>query len=114
MEKSEEKRLYTAADLHVVTLVAAACRYPRIYTLDGTFQEVVAFLEGFYAALEWRRAAPDEVAEWKSVCEWLSGKLQRGPSERYFEALRRAYPEDGAALAQLATLWSEYRSRKPS
>jgi hypothetical protein len=76
------------------------------------FPEVVAFLEGFYAALEWRHA-PDELAEWKSFCEWLSERLQRGPRERYFEALRRAYPEDEAALAQLAALWSEYRSSKP-
>ena len=108
--RNEEKHLYTAADLQVVTLVAAVCRAPKIYTLGGTFPEVVAFLEGFYAALEWRRAAPDESAEWKGFCEWLSERLQRGPRERYFEALRRAYPEDAAAREQLATRWSEYRS----
>lgn len=114
MDKGEEKRLYTAPDLQVLTLVATVCRSPEIFTLDGTFPEVVAFLAGYYIALEWRRAAPDDVAEWKGFGEWLSERFQRGPCEPHFGALRRACPNDEAALEQLAALWSEYRSRKPS
>lgn len=48
---------------------------PQMYTLFGTYLEVVSFLEGYYSGLSKDRRATQHVEIWSSFRKWLSIKL---------------------------------------
>ncbi len=68
-----------------------------MYTLDGTFAEVIAFLEGYYNGLAkaYPKVAP--VLEWFIFQEWLSEKTNTSTT-KVFSVLRDNARSSEAAL----------------
>jgi hypothetical protein len=78
---------------------------PGMYTLSGTFEEVVCYLEAWYYALT--RAsidAPDGYV-WRNFQQWLAEELRVSRSD-VFRHIRDTMPED--KLAFLTSKWDEY------
>jgi len=97
-----------------ISFVESVCLRPRMYTLDGTFAEVVCFLEGYHSG-HLIPGKPDRSPgeHWSSFCNWLrpkfAGDTAVGGWQATFVALRRGCPDDGAALDQLIALYGRYR-----
>lgn len=48
---------------------------PKMYTISGTYGEVVAFLEGYYSGLAKNNPDSPEVVQWSIYRDWLSQEL---------------------------------------
>lgn len=122
MEQNRKDRFIDpSSGLRIATLVDGACRHPQWYTLDGTFAEAVAFLHGYYMALERCSGEQEQklVTEWFGFCRWLMEKLGVTIPERveevtpgifFLDHLRRDCRDDQAALERLDDWWAEYWS----
>ncbi|MES2463767.1 MAG: hypothetical protein V4671_24625 [Armatimonadota bacterium] len=106
--------LYSGND-PIGSFVEAVCVRPVMYTMDGTWAEVGAFLEGFYSGMGGHsstKAGREGVERWMDFCHWALLRLTgRGHSEPYqlFQTLREKYPEEAVAFVRLAELCIEYR-----
>ncbi len=95
-----------------LSFVAAVCRRPTMYTLGGTFAEVVSFLEGFFSG-EARAEARSTAAHnaWSNLTDRLrrdyGDGIDPGGWQEGFGALRRQSPDETTALERLATLYKE-------
>lgn len=58
---------------------------PSMYTMGGTFEEVIAFLEGFHGGLAKGGPYAEAVAEWASFQEWLADEIGSRPSDVFRE-----------------------------
>jgi hypothetical protein len=54
---------------------------PSMYTMGGTFEEAIAFLEGYYSGVAKANPYAAPIAEWASFRRWLSEKLSCPASE---------------------------------
>ena len=86
-----------------VSFAGAVIRRPRMYTLDGTFEEVVAFLEGYYSGLAKADPRTTQVSEWYAFQQWLSKKLNISPSELWPHF--RQLNEDGQMPLERLAEW---------
>jgi hypothetical protein len=75
--------------LHFIDIVEALCKRPRMYTLNGTFGEIIAHLEGY--------------ANGKAL-----GPKGRSGSyfNRFYSWLDTTHPDDSQRLKELITLQS--------
>ena len=91
---------------------------PGMYTINGTLEEVGAFLEGYYsgAAKCFQSAgAQQEVNRWVEFCRWLGEKIGgvQAPSwHNVFKALRVLHPNDAEAFEKLRTWYPEFLESK--
>jgi hypothetical protein len=58
-----------------LNFVRAVIHRPRMYTLDGTFEELIAFLEGYYSGVAAVDSTSPRVVAWMSFCGWLTRSL---------------------------------------
>jgi hypothetical protein len=84
-----------------------------MYTINGSVEEVGAFLEGYYSAAAkciHHKAAVAEAEEWWIFCRWLAKRLSDTESSWHsaFIALKRAYPDDADAFAKLLEWYPEF------
>ena len=84
-------------------VVETLCRYPRMYTMNGSFAEVVAFLEGYTIA-----DAKDSRRDWHGFSRWLTAKMGYPDNVVAPVYLRRTYRDDAEALKELDRLFREY------
>lgn len=92
-----------------VNLPEAVFSRPRMYTLGGTFEEVIAFLEGYYSGMAKGNPYAVPVLEWASFRTWLSEKMGLATSEVF--ARFRGLHEDGpAALEEMRNCLSDFRA----
>jgi len=92
-----------------VNLPEAVLLRPRMYTLGGTFEEVIAFLEGYYSGMAKGNPYAIPVLEWASFRTWLSEKMGLAPSE-VFAKFRNLHADGPAALAGMQNCLSEFRA----
>ena len=98
--------------------VEFACRNPTNSTLNGTFEEVLAFLTGVYSGMSARsRTAADLPAEarlWMEFYEFLADRVgcSEAAGQARFRVLREKYPDDRDALRQLLALYHEFLERR--
>lgn len=72
--------------------------------MNGTFPEVIAFIEGYTSAGIVKKAR----IEWHDFNNWLSSKLDYSESKVAAEYLREQYPADDEAINRLAYWYAEY------
>ena len=90
-------------------LLEYVCTRPRMFAEDGSFGQIAAFVDGYYAAA---RALTDQGwAEWAGFRTWLADRaweatgLARNLAWQAF--IRRLYPDDQARLEHLPSLFAE-------
>ena len=91
-----------------VTFAEAVMLRPLMYTVTGTFGEVVSFLEGYYSGMAKGNLYALPVAEWAAFHKWLAGRIDAGGSS-VFVAMHEKYGD--AALKQLSEWFSEFQSQ---
>ena len=92
----------------------AILKRPDLYTLNGTLEEVLCYLDGYYDCMTHHEAAGSTRAqrEYWDFLTWLKGQLP-GPLESHHDlvrAVRTRHPEDSAALGYLAGEYDAYWS----
>jgi hypothetical protein len=101
MERS--KLAATFADV-----VGAICKYPMMYTMNGKFAEVVAFIEGYTSA----DSVKNSRIEWHGFSRWLAKRFEYSDAIVAAEYLRERYPSDDEAIDELAHKYAEYALTK--
>ena len=89
-------------------IVDAFCKRPAMYTMNGTFAEIVAFLDGY--------ATGAEVNEdlyhyrWNAFLKWLAIKFDYSPKTfpLPWKVFLASYPAEETALKELARFYREY------
>lgn len=66
---------------------------PKMYTLSGTYGEVVAFLEGYYSGIAKIKTDFDGKYEWTFFLEWLKEKIGQSNKSLAISFLD-AYPKE--------------------
>ena len=56
---------------------------PKMYTLLGSYPEVIAFLEGYYSGLSKGRSNAVIVENWYAFRQWLAEKLDASISDEF-------------------------------
>lgn len=95
-----------------VTFPEAVCLRPTMYTLGGTFEEVIAFLEGYHSGVATGNLYAPAVLWWQSFREWLALQLGVEQSE-VFSSLRGLHASSGEALKDLTARIAHFRQQNP-
>lgn len=75
-----------------VSFIEAVFRRPKMYTIDGSFEELIAFLEGYYSGMaKNQNAMPLNV--WGEFQTWLSTRHNIQSSE-IFKSIRDEHCDD--------------------
>lgn len=92
-----------------VNLPEAVFLRPGMYTLSGTYEEVIAFLEGYYSGMAKGNPYAIPVSEWASFRTWLSKKLGL-PASEVFLKFRNLYEDNSTSLEKMRACFSDFRS----
>jgi hypothetical protein len=84
-------------------IVGTLCRYPQMYTMNGSFPEVIAYIE-CYTVADPKKSRRD----WHGFSEWLSAEIGYPNHVVASVYLRQTYRDDAEALKELARLYCEY------
>lgn len=87
-------------------VVTPVCKRPRLYTTDGSFNEVVAFLEGFGLGANVGQASYHSA--FTPFHTWLAksdGRPERSAGWTYF---RTRFASDSEAIQNISRLYAEY------
>ena len=95
---------------HLTFSEAVLCR-PKMYTIEGTFGEVVSFLEGYYSGMAKADAKALPVSEWEAFQQWLAGYLNVDSAE-VFTTILQTCADSQAALTKLSDLLKEFLRTK--
>lgn len=93
-------------------LIEVACTHPRMVAGTGTFVEVSAWLNGYYAGS--KRGSPEMAEEWDSFTAWLQKRLRYPRNWGWPRVFIERFPEDSVALEQLRLLHTEFLNEKGS
>ena len=89
-------------------VIESLCKHPQMYTMSGTFEEVVAWIEGY--TMNARNNRQDARFQLYDFNRWLASKRNYPDHIVATSYLRQSYPEDKEALAALASLFREFVS----
>jgi len=86
---------------------------PRMYTLEGTFGEALAFVSGYVSGVSKSNPSADLVVEWNAFEDWLAQRL--GVEERPFEHFRASRSSDRQIedMRRLLAQFFDERSASP-
>jgi hypothetical protein len=94
-----------------VTFVEAVLLRPRMYTLGGTFEEAVAFLEGYFSGMAKGNPSAAPVLQWASFRNWLSESMGV-PSSEIFSRFRELHEDSHAALEKMLEWLSRFEKEQ--
>ena len=104
-----EEQIYTTI------IIENAMRRPAMYTMNGTFAEVVSWLDGycygFYSGGAQSQDLLSAVSEWTEFKPWLANQLAIGSKEP-FKHLEQLYLEDSHRLKALADFYANFLSER--
>ena len=95
----------------VTTLSQAVLRHPNMYTLHGTFDEALAFLEGYYSGMAKGIPYAVPVIQWAEFKQWLAAQLSVDLSDM-FAKFAELYEDSPTALARLNELLDQFLQSK--
>jgi hypothetical protein len=103
---------HSADALKHVNFAQSVLYRPKMYTLYGSFGEVIAFLNGFYSgALRYSRMPAEnraaKCAEWFGFRDWLKHRTE-GEEGRFWERFREPFNSDAEAFEDMLRLYDEY------
>jgi hypothetical protein len=118
MDENPPRVSYSENDLERVNFAQAVLHRPNVYTLYGSFGEVIAFLNGWYGGIFHHRRLPENIsntldAEWYGFCQWLSSR-STGERPRFWEDYREAFGSDEEAIEDMKRLYEEYLAETAS
>jgi hypothetical protein len=89
-------------------IVDAFCKRPAMYTMNGTFAEVVAYLDGYAQGAE----VKDVIYHyrWNAFLKWLAVKFDYSKKTwpLPWQVFLDSYPDEETALKELARFYREY------
>ena len=92
-----------------VTFAAAVIARPKMYTLNGTFGEVISFLEGYMSGIAKGNCDAPPLIEWNDFEEWLTSILGvRGRDA--FQRIQDSHADNCEQLKALADLYDRFQS----
>lgn len=94
-----------------VTFAEAVLLRPKMYTLGGTFEEAVAFLEGYFSGMAKGNPSVPPVSQWSSFRDWLSGTTGASSSEVFLK-FRELHESNQAALESLLESFSRFQKEQ--
>lgn len=91
------------------TMISSVLRRPLMYTLDGTFEEVVAFLAGYSSgSLTADRIREPSAETWQDFERFLVSRLGGGiPTSTVLREFRRRHTK--GSLRELGLAYTEFR-----
>lgn len=101
-------------EIRYVSFVESVCHRPKMYTINGTLEEVLCFLEGYYSGnvkCSDQRAWQVVEDEWYGFTTWSSIRLSGsslGGWRNLYDSLRQIHAEDATVLEHCAALCAEY------
>jgi len=94
-----------------VTLTEAVLLRPAMYTMNGTFAEVIAFLEGYYSGMAQVNPNAQLVVEWSDFEQWLADRLNVESTEP-FRRIEQTHDEDCERMKALADCYAHFRAER--
>jgi L-fucose isomerase-like protein len=94
-----------------IPLTEAVLLRPAMYTMNGTFAEVVAFLEGYFSGMAHGNPNASPVVEWSDFEQWLVDRMKVDGAE-LFRKIEQAHSEDCERLRALADLFARFRAER--
>lgn len=93
-----------------VTFTEAVLLRPEMYTMGGTFEEVIAFLEDYYSGVAKSSATWEwpPLVEWAEFREWLREKYAVSGTE-VFAKFREINGEEGNPVERMREALAEFR-----
>jgi hypothetical protein len=103
----------TTKDQAIRELIDAVLKRPEMYVGECRLHTVTCYLSGFSLGLRLGPAGVEDVPdEWNDFTTWLYRKLDAPADLGPFRLLHHACSSEKAALAKLASYWSEYQSSR--
>ena len=98
-----------------VSFAEAVLHRPTMYTLGGSYEEVIAFLQGYFSGMaQHRHEIPSPARRWFAFEDWLRQELQVPPpsqrSEELFGVFRAELNPGQDAIEELLK-WLSRRNR---
>ena len=97
---------FGADSIEAITITEAVVRRPKMWTVGGTLEEVIAFLEGYTVAISHLEKVPKKKPLPKDALSWLEKKSEiqviRPSYSEVLEALRKKYSNDENILKELS------------
>ncbi|MDB5046285.1 MAG: hypothetical protein JWQ08_2335 [Deinococcus sp.] len=87
--------------LRLIDLVQCVLERPYLYTAHSSYDEVIAFVEGYHAGHR------QTGTRWLAFSEWLQELLGEG-EPRLMARFRQRYEDDTLALQQLHELYNAF------
>lgn len=92
-----------------LTFLEAVLINPAMYTMNGTFEEAIAFLEGYFSGIARSNPYVAPVVEWSAFRIWLAEKLGTDLTVE-FQALRATCGNSDTALQKMLDYVVQFRS----
>ena len=86
----------------------AVLRRPAMYTMNGTFAEVVAFLNGYYSGAARGHLDWPPVIEWTDLERWLANRLGVASTEA-FRRIEQSFDDNCERIDALADWYARFR-----
>jgi hypothetical protein len=114
---TDGERWVDDGDIEVrLSFVECICARPTMYTLSGTFAEVLAYLWGYYEGPRDRAGTwhVEDGKAWHEFCAWLQKRHPAGtffPGSTVWEIFRAGTKDDREAIARLLQSYCDYRDQ---
>ena len=86
----------------------AVCKYPTNYTMNGSFGEVLAFLDGYANGAKLGDRGRSS-SYFNGYREWLCERMQQSKETDFWRYFRSSFPDEATTAAEFSKLWHEYQ-----
>jgi hypothetical protein len=95
-------------NIEFADIVEALCKRPAMYTMNGTFAEIVAHLDGYAKGAEVKDGFSHY--SWTPFLQWLAVKFDYSKKTwpLPWQLFLDSYPDEETALKELARFYREY------
>ena len=94
-----------------ITLTEAVIRRPGMYTVNGSFAEVLCFLEGYYSGVAKGNYSAPPVVEWSDFRHWLAQRFGVTSTES-FRLIQKSHDDDCERLKELSDLYILFQTEQ--
>ena len=88
-------------------IIRAICKYPKMYMMNGSFGEALAFLDGYANGANLGEPGRSS-SFFNPFREWLSNRLGWKNTEDFWTRFRDSCGDDETACREFARWWSEF------
>ena|SRR5437868_274954 len=94
-----------------VTLTEAVLLRPAMYTMNGTYAEVIAFLEGYYSGMAHGNPNAQPAVDWSDFEAWLADRLEVDSTEA-FRRIEQSYDDNCERIKALADWYARFQTER--